>query len=147
MVVDWSRINQICEVLYFNYFTDFLKHIEVILIVISDGRHMHTYKSNVREFKSSQLHILVKLSVLHSFWIVPFNGKFLKIISLGVQSLAKGNMRCKKWELRDQKPSLRISYQHCKCTAWSRHIPVSADRQGLSYSNPMSHAASINSCI
>lgn len=75
--VDWERINQkICAALYFDYFTDFLKHIKAILIVISDGRDMHTHKSNVKEFKSSQLHIPVNLSALLSFWsMVSFNGK------------------------------------------------------------------------
>lgn len=52
----------------------FLKHMEVILTVISDGRDMHTHKSDVRAFKSSKLHILVKLSALFSFWsMVSFN--------------------------------------------------------------------------
>lgn len=60
--------------MYLNYFTDFLKHIEVILVMISNGRDTHTHKSDVREFKSSELHILVKLSGLFSFWsIISFN--------------------------------------------------------------------------
>lgn len=49
----------------------FLKHMEVILIMILDGRDTHTHKSDVREFKSCKLHILVEMSALFSFCSMP----------------------------------------------------------------------------
>lgn len=75
----------------------FLKHIQAILTVISDGRDMHTHKSNVWELKSAELHIPVKLSALFSYfpsqkWFL-LTWKFLKF--LDVQPSAKRNMRYK----------------------------------------------------
>lgn len=73
----------------------FLKHIEVILIMISDGRDTRTHKSDVREFKSSKLHILVEMSALFSFWgMASFN---VDISENNITKCAdKRNMWCKK---------------------------------------------------
>lgn len=50
--------------LYFSYCIG-LKKIEVILTVVSNGTD--TRKSSVREFKSSELHVIVQLSALFPF--------------------------------------------------------------------------------
>lgn len=96
--------------LYLNYFYRlFLKHIEGILIMISDGRDMHTHKSDVREFKSSELHILVKLSALFSFWnMVSFNVEISEntITRCAVISQEK---QVKSWQSRSQVSRFLIS--------------------------------------